>query len=139
MNEKKSVTLKLLNSLGHRVQAARLGLDLSQTDVRNKIQLKYPDMRFNQAHVSSIENGARLPSLEAIYCLCDLDVLNVNPAYFMGMTDQDISCSSLDKSVIIDEPDINRKILIQEAVKVLQSLDDSDLACIFKMINKMKP
>lgn len=132
---------RIRSVFGSRLSAARKLRGWSQSEVRDEVRrLFMKGVYFDQAHLSSMERtnepSGKLPSVQVLYALSF--VLGINPGYLLGLVDNDVSCEGLNNAIVIDESDISRRVLIQEAVRSMRSMDDDTLGFVFQAIQRLK-
>lgn len=99
---------RLKATVGTRIAGTRNELRKSQPDLLAELE-KYGLIR-TQGSVSQIENGKRLPSLEALYVIARF--LDTSTDYLLGLTINELSAADIEEELaaVKDEGKINKTI-----------------------------
>lgn len=93
------------------------------------------DIKIRQSHISGIETGASLPSMELFAAF--VDILETNPAYLMGRSNDPDPVGNMEDQVVVPVKDPDRREKLQRLAETLAELRSSDFVMILQLTTRL--
>lgn len=119
--------------IGARLKALRKARGLSQQDVADGLA-RY-GINVHQTHISAMERNDNQPSIETFANL--VLVMETNPAYLLGFTDDSRPVGELAQTISVSIPDSERRVLFAEMVDRLYGLNSSEQDLVNRLLARM--
>lgn len=122
---------------GDRLRSLRNGLEISQTQLAERVNATQYKPDILQSRISVLENstGKDLPSVQLLLALCE--VLETNPGFLLGLTDEEGPYPDREDQVLKTVEDPKLRQMLQEICNLGVKMSHKDVDLIWQMTRRI--